>query len=80
MLERYDPEHSWHILILHRRVELSSLVEKFGNIREVEELGSKGSNASVLVPQIAKQRASGHERWVQFEFEKHHRTLRLLSI
>lgn len=44
MLERYDPEHNWHILILHRRVELSSLVEKSGSIREVEERGSEGHN------------------------------------
>ncbi len=41
MLERYDPEHSWRILSLRRRVERSSLVERFGSIREVGELGSK---------------------------------------
>lgn len=40
MLERYDPERSWHILIHRRRVEPSSLVGRSGSIHEVEELGS----------------------------------------
>jgi hypothetical protein len=47
MLERYDPERSWHILILHRRVERSSLVGRSGSIHEGEELGSVGKNTSV---------------------------------
>jgi hypothetical protein len=40
MLEQCDPERSWHILIRHRHAERSSLVGRFGSIREVGELES----------------------------------------
>jgi hypothetical protein len=40
MLERYDPEHSLHIVIHRRLVGRSSWGGRFGSIREVGELGS----------------------------------------
>ena len=46
MLAQYGPEHSWHILTHHRRVEQSSSVEKFGSIHEVGVLGSVGNDVS----------------------------------
>ena len=52
MLERYDPERSWHILNHHKRAGRSSLVGRSASIRGVGELGSVGNHLSVQITQI----------------------------
>jgi hypothetical protein len=54
MRGQYDLERSWHILNLRMRVERSSLVGRFGSIREVGAPGSADENVRILYKGVKK--------------------------